>query len=101
MLEEQKQGHINHSTPKEHIARYASQCGMVEACNAMLNNPPSHEVFEHINQQMLYAADERGDTFTNGYGDMRSYKQQASAAKQRADNTGSNMPHFCICMQGH
>lgn len=87
MLEEQKQGHIDPSMDKEHIERYASQCGMIDACNAMLNNPPSYEVFDHFNQQMLDAADERGDTFTKGYGDMRSYNR-AGAAKARADNTG-------------
>jgi hypothetical protein len=79
---------MDHLTPKEHIERRASQCGMVDACNAMLNNPPSYEVFEHLNQQMLYAADKCGDTFTNVYGDMRYYKQQVTAAKQRANNTG-------------
>lgn len=87
MLEEQQQGHIDPSTDKDHIERYASQCGMVDACNAMLNNPPSYEVFDHFNQQMLDAADERGDTFTKGYGDMRSYNR-AGAAKARANNTG-------------
>ena len=94
MLEGQKQGKMDHLTPKEHIERRASQCGMVDACNAMLNNPPSYEVFEHLNQQMLYAADERGDTFTNGYGDMRCYKQQVTAAKQRANNTGIEHASF-------
>jgi hypothetical protein len=93
-LEEQKQGKIDHSTPKEHIERYSSQCGMVDACNAMMNNPPSYEVFEHFNEQMLLAADKRGDTFTKGYGDMRCYKQQAIAAKQRANNTGIDHASF-------
>lgn len=86
-MKEQKRGHIDASTKKEHIEKYASDCGMIDMCNSMLRNPPPYEAFEHFNSEMNAAADPRGDTYTKAYDDMRCYGG-AKNAKARASNTG-------------
>jgi hypothetical protein len=73
----------------EQIEKYSRECGMIDTCNAMLFNPPSYKAVEHFNDQMIAAADQRGETFTKAYGDMRSYNREA-AAKSRMGNTGIN-----------
>jgi len=89
MLEEQKSGLITSTTAPEQIDKYARECAMVDTCNAMLFNPPAYEAAEYFNDQMIAAADQRGETFTKEHGDMRCYKG-ATAAKSRASNTGIN-----------
>lgn len=62
---------------------------MIDTCNAMLFNPPSYKAVEYFNDQMIAAADQRGETFTKAYGNMRSYNG-AAATKSRTGNTGIN-----------
>ena len=87
----QENGDIDSGTSEQALTQHADQVGRLCQATFIVNNPPTTAAHNFLAQQMRTARHMKGSTWTDRYGDMRSYGG-GSNATQRAINTRLTNP---------
>lgn len=86
LIDARANGVLSKRTSDEEITNYATKIGYHHQATSIVQAAPDTDALFYLRQQVMAQQHPNGATYTEQYGDMRSYGS-GGASKQRADNT--------------